>query len=261
MQIILLFLALFFGETALAHKSPENDKPTKEVYDIAKKFGYTNKREIDQAHREAKKNLNVEQINNELKVAFKDRYELARKADEALEALLRRADSVLRHTGHDKLADDIFQEYMMYYKGHYQITALGFKEMGDHEPWSEWLTNLHLKIENAVGEVMCEFFHFHDLYIFNHAIVVMIEPELYTLIDYKDHFSGHLIWGWYWEHHGGAGVITYWTVEIACTIMTNGLGIIPFVCSPIASFAEHVMDKTIAPPIATWVWERANENE
>jgi len=260
MQMILGVLCLFLVQTAFAHEAPKDDKPTEQVYKIAKKFGYTSRSEINQAYKEAKRNLNVEQIKNELKVSFRDRYETARRADEALDALLRRADSVLRNTGHDKLADEIFIEYEMYYRGHYQITALGMKEMGDHEPWSEWLENLHLKIENAVGEVMCEFFHFHDLYIFNHAIVVMIEPQSYTLIDYKDHFSGHLIWGWYWEHHGGAGVITYWTVEIACTIMTNGLGIIPFVCSPIAAFAEHIMDKTIAPPIATWVWERANED-
>jgi len=49
MQMIVLVLALFFFQTALAHEAPENDKPTKEVYKFAKKFGYTNKREVDQA--------------------------------------------------------------------------------------------------------------------------------------------------------------------------------------------------------------------
>lgn len=261
MQVIVVLLALFFVDTAFAHEAPKDDKPTKQTYKIAKQFGYNDRLEIDQASREAKKNLDVDAINKELKGVFKDRIQTAIKADEALEGLLRRADTVLRHMGHDKLADDTFYEYMMFYRGYFQRFAWGYKEIGDHEPMSEWLDNLHKKIEDAVGEVLCEFFHFHDLYIFNYAIPVMLEPEAYDLKEYKDHFSGHLIWGWYWEHHGGAGVITYWTVEIACTVMTNGLGIIPFVCSPIAGFAEHIMDKSIAPPIATWIWERSNQDQ
>ena len=162
MQMILGILCLFLVQTAFAHEAPKDDKPTKEVYRIAKKFGYTSRSEINQAYKEAKKNLNVDKIQNELKLSFKDRYETARKADEALDALLRRADSVLRNTGNDKLADEIFIEYEMYYRGHYQITALGMKEMGDHEPWSEWIEKLHLKIEDAIGEVKKFAHHFAD---------------------------------------------------------------------------------------------------
>ena len=252
--LVFAFVGISYGENAV-----EGDSPTSETYKVAREFGYTNGKEIQRLNKVLKKKINTEAISQDIMTAFqRSDIEAAEKADIALQNLLARADGVLRNKGEPELADEIAYEYQRFYEFGFTKKALGIKEIGDHPPMSEWLDTVHTKIEDAIGNFFCEYFHFHDIYILNHGLPVVFNPKKYDLKDYLDHFSGHLIWGFWWEHHGVAGVVTYWVVEGICAASTSGVGIAVFACGPIAGLAEHVMDKRIAPPIATRIWDRYN---
>jgi hypothetical protein len=238
----------------------QSDEPNQETYKVARKFGYSDKREIYKLNRELRKTVKSESIAQDVLKSFeRDTIAAAEYSDIALENLLSTADIVLRNTGHDRLADEIAMDFVMHYRNGFARLALGEKELGDHPPMSQWLDDIHQKIEDAIGKFFCEFFHIHDLYILNHGFRVVFAPSQYKLDDYKDHFSGHLIWGWFWEHHGVAGVVVYWVVNGICGAATSGMGIAVFACSPIATLAENVTDKRLAPPVAERIWKRANE--
>ncbi len=259
MRVVSLFMVFWFFGVAFAENNVSSDRPTKDTYEVAKKFGYTNKKEIWQLNRELSQKIDTSKIEQEIAKAMEsDPVKMAELTETALQNLLSRADGVLRNMGHDELADQIFFEYDTYYRGAIVNKAMGIKEIGDHPPLSEWLDTIHTKIEEAIGQFFCDFFHFHDIFIINHALPVVFNPSKYQLKDYLDHFSGHLIWGFWWEHHGLAGVITYWTVEVICSVSTGGVGLAVFACGPIAGLAEHLMDKRIAPPIGKRIWQRYN---
>jgi len=255
MRTIIIFLCLFLCSVS----SAQSDKPDENTYKAGNKFGYK-KDDIWRLNRKKQKEVNIEKIANDvLQSMSSNNLSAAHQTDLAIENLLTSADAVLRNTGNDELADEISHDFVAHYKNGFFRKALGEKEIGDHPPMSEWLDSVHEKIESAIGKFWCEFFHFHDIYILNYGLPVVFSPEKYTLDDYKDHFSGHLIWGFYWEHHGVAGVVVYWVVNGICAGATSGMGIVTFACSPISSFAEHVTDKRLAPPIAERIWKRAND--
>lgn len=234
---------------------------TKDDYKVGQRYGYT-KRDLRLAYDEKYKSVNQEKIIKQVAFALEnDNLRAAEYMDEALSNLLSTADVILRSQGHDDLADEIQTEYMLFYSGAATRQVLGMKEIGDHPPLSEWLKDVHNKIHDALGDFLCKYFHFHDIMILNYGLPVVFSPKQYKLKDYLDHFAGHQIWGWFWEHHGVAGVVTYWVVNGACIGVTYGLGVVTFVCGPIASLAENVMDKSIAPPVGERIWKRAQENQ
>lgn len=234
-------------------------KPINQDYLAASKYGYSAV-DVYQLNRQKRREIKSDNyINDVAKALENDNIAAAQYADLALENLLSTAQGVLRANGHDRLADDIDLEFLMNYKNGFEHMALGIKEIGDHPPMSQWLTTVHDRIEDAIGNFLCEFFRFHDIFILNHGFPVILKPSKYSLKEYKDHFAGHPIWGWFWEHHGVAGVITYWVVQGVCSGMTSGLGLVTFACGPIASMAENFMDKRIAPPLAERIWKRNNK--
>jgi hypothetical protein len=226
-------------------------------YRAAREFGYL-KSDVREAFDDAKKRTPSKKIIEDIaKDLEKNNIEAAQKIDEAIFNYIDLAVRVLNVRGHYAVAGGIEFEYLTVYRNAVTAQALGVKEIGDHPPLSEWLVTVHDKIHEALGDFLCKYFRFHDIYVLNYGLRVVFNPKDYDLKDYKDHFAGHLIWGWFWEHHGVAGVVTYWVVNGTCIGATYGLGVVTFVCSPIASLAENVMDKRIAPPIAERVWKRA----
>lgn len=257
MRLILCALLLAFTTTA----SASDDSLNPEDYRIGERYGYTAK-DMKEAHKEAKKNINQDKIARDIALTFeKDPIKTAELVDKAINNALSMADVILRAEGHDEIADDIEVEYLIAYRNYYKREMLGILEMGDHEPMSDWLRTVHERIHNAVGEFLCKQTHLHDIWILNFSIPVVMSPETYSLKDYLDHFAGHLIWGWWWEHHGFAGVVTYWIINGTCIGATYGLGVLPFVCSPIATLGEEIMDKRIAPDMGERIWERAQERQ
>lgn len=259
MRVIICVFALFFGTNAFSQAAPDSDKPPSETYEAAKKFGIR-PTDIYKLNRQKKKEIDAYGMSQDVAYSFEDNNILAAEyADDALENMLRRADSVLRIFGKRAVADEIATDYSLFFRGGFSNLAFASKELGDYKPMSDWLVNVHKKIEQSIGEFWCKFFHFHDIYILNFGFPVVLKPALYELPDYLDHFSGHLIAGFWWDHHGVAGVIAYWIVEGTCTGFTGGVGAVSFACGPIAGFAEHVTDKRIAPPIAERIWKRAQQ--
>ena len=185
--------------------------------------------------------------------------------DQAMAALINQAANVMEHYGYGREATKIRAEYARDYSTSFAAMFLDDgtrdKEIGDRPPLSKWLDDVHTKIEDSIGEYLCKAFHLHSLYVLNYATPTVFHPELYGKKDYLDAFAGHLIWGFFWEHHGVSGIVTYWLVNTACTMGTSGMGMVAYVCGWISGYAETAMDVRIAPPIGERIWERAHKSQ
>lgn len=259
MRVIFLAM-LMLSQIAVAqedHERPfvESDEPTQLDYDLAKEFEVPQE-DMKEARARIKASFSSKKAEESVTYAIQDLGLFAVKSDAAIDKLIKSALNVLRHKKFYAEADQIEMEHQAR-KNFIQGMLAGRKDLGDHEAYSEWLTDVHNRIENLIGSYLCKNMRFHDLYIINHTIPVVFAPKKYPLPEYKTHFAGKQLITGRWLHHGLAGVVTYWTVRIACQIGTSGLGAIVFVCNPVAGLSEHVMDKRIAPPIAERVWKRA----
>ena len=242
MRIILL--AWFFSATAFADSIITN--------------GYTTQ-QLEELRQERQEEVDSDGITRNVIEAFENQgIASAVYADDAMAAIVRQSVNVLKHYGHRIKAEKIEGDFERFYKNGYAQKFTGAKEIGDHAPMSEWVTKAHETIENTIGLFLCKYFHLHDMYILNYAIPTVFHPELYGKKDYLDAFSGHLIWGYFWEHGGATGIVTYWAVNTACTMGTSGLGIVAFICGPMSGWAETGMDKYIAPPIGKKIWTKAH---
>lgn len=260
MRIVMILVSLLtMINVSRADTLLDNSRLRYDDYKMARRYKFKDN-ELEKQHAKASSEINSNMYQKSIINAFEqDRLLAADYTDQALTNLFKVADTMLRAESHDRLADEIRNQFQTFYQGAVKRKLLGQKEMGDHPPMSQWLDEVHTKIHDALGDMICQYTHLHDIEILNHGIPVVFSPEKYELKDYLDHFSGHLIWGWWWEHHGVAGVVTYWLIDGACIGASYGLGIIIFVCSPIATYAEHVMDKHLAPPIGERIWNRSQE--
>ena len=250
MQIILA--ALFMFSTALMADVAE--KPT------SLDMGYTTA-ELSALQKSREAEVDVEMIKRNVSDAFEAQDLLAAVySDQAMGAIMSHAVNVLKYYGYAKKAERIGYEYERFYKTAFTDKFLGAKEIGDHEPLNEWVKQVHEDIEAEIGEYLCNFLHLHDMFILNYGVPVTMHPELYALNEYNDHFAGHIKEGrkWVFKHHGVAGVVTYWGVNIACSVGTAGMGMVSFVCGPMSTAAEVGMDKFIAPPLGEKIWTKAN---
>ena len=260
MRLISLVTAMFFLLSSTSNQANEPEGLTSDYYRAAKEYGFKNRIRLKREYDKAKDATPTQAILEHLANSYdKDDWDLKVRehTDNTVQIILSQVDVVLRDKGHRKLADKIKQDFSAY-KNYFVNQYWGEKELGDHPPMSEWLEDVHNDIEEAIGSEWCKFWHFHDLEIINHSIPVVGNPDKYDLAEYKDHFSGHHIMRFQWEHHGLAGVITYWLVNVACIYGTSGIGVISFACSAVAAGAEHIMDLKIAPPIAERIWFRYN---
>lgn len=257
----LIHYIVLAGITLMCASMLKAEDLSKDDISVGRSYGYTS-RDLKSSYAEKSKSVNKDKIISQVAFALEnDNLKAAEFTDEAISNLLSKADVILRSKGFDDVANEIQSEYMLVYSGAATRQILGINEIGDHPPLSEWLKKVHDKIHDVLGDFLCKQFHFHDLMILNYGLPVTFKPSKYVLKDYLDHFAGHLIWGWFWEHHGVAGVITYWVIDGACMGATYGLGIVTFVCGPVASLAENVMDKSIAPPVGQRIWERAQKDK
>jgi len=189
-----------------------------------------------------------------------DDFMAAAYTDQAMASLINQAANVLEHYGYVGEASKIRGEYAKNYTTAYAAMFLGAKEIGDRPPLSKWLDSVHKTLEDSIGLYFCKAFHLHDVYVLNYAMPTVFRPDLYAKKDYLDAFSGHLIWGFFWEHHGVSGIVSYWLVNTACTMGTSGMGMVAYVCGWISGYAETTMDGRIAPSIGERIWERAHSN-
>jgi hypothetical protein len=261
MQLIkLVFIALLFSSQAKAQEeAPSSDIVTEKDLDAAKEFGFSNSAKIKSLNKKLKQSTNASEIQNQVITDLETFGKRGELVDKAVSALIKSAVSALRYKGFDKEADEIEGEYALYLNA-FSCMDSGCILSGDHPPMNEWLDGVHDKIHDKLGDFWCKYFHFHDLEILNMGVPVVFNPKDYGLKHYKEHFAGEINFGMFWNFHGVAGVVTYWAVQITCSAGTSGIGLATFACGPIAGFAEHVMDKRIAPPVATRIWNRAHKN-
>jgi hypothetical protein len=257
MRLILIFLFfLAFYSNAKAEEIVKTDALTKNDFKVSRKYGYKSK-DLKGVHERVKKLTNSQSIIKEFMNSIEnDPFDAAQLSDQAMDQIIITASIYLKAENHDALAEEIGFDYQVHYRGYFTRMFLGEKEIGDHPPVSGWLESVHAKTHNAIGDFLCQYSHIHDIYILNHANVVFKPAMAKDLKDYKDHFAGHLIWDWWWEHHGFAGVVSYWLVNSACTGVTAGMGLVTFACGPISGFAENQVDRRIAPVVAERIWNR-----
>lgn len=252
----LVFVLVFFATNSFAQ---DNGRPTESDYDMAESIGH-DKPSIEKESLLARKKFNTESFVKKMSPAFIDRDAFAQKTDSAIEAMIGNTAKVLRKFKHHDYADKILIEYKTHYKtAVFCSVSYCTKEIGDYEPLWVWLENVHNTVEEKIGEDWCKFFHAHDMYIFNHAVPVVFDPASYPEDEYLDHFAGHPLSKFKWEHHGLAGVVSYWSAYTVCAVGTYGIGPIAFACTPICEVVERVVDKKIAPPIARNIWRDAQQ--
>jgi hypothetical protein len=257
----IIFAALCFFATTQLRAATLTDDMSDSDYAAAAHYGHGSRLVLNREHAKAKARTDVTQVKKDIAAAFEseDRTKAAHATDYAINGIIRQAVAALKANGHAETAEQIMGEYEQNYVSAVARLVAGEKEIGDHPPLNEWLDSVHERIHGKLGNYWCQYFKLHDIEILNHGIPVVFNPKSYELADYKDHFAGHPDGPLSWVHHGVAGVVTYWAVQITCTGATFGMGMIGFVCGPLSGLAEHVMDKRIAPPIAERVWTRAQE--
>jgi hypothetical protein len=184
----------------------------------------------------------------------------ARLLDLTTARIIQRSVAALNHFGYKDDAIKIAGEYESNYKFFYENRFFGMKEIGQHDPMNIWMELVHVAVHIKLGDFWCQYFHTHDLFIVNFATPVVFNPSAFDKIDYLDHFAGHPLSRWSFDHHGLAGVVSYWASTAVCGAATAGLGLLTFVCGPISGFVENGMDRYIAPPIAGKIWESAHNN-
>lgn len=182
----------------------------------------------------------------------------ASRLDQTVDAIVKRTTAVMEERGYKVEADEIRMEYYAKFKNY--LTAMTLNkaaDLGDLAPFSDFLTRVHAKAEDLLGETLCKFLHVHDIYIINYALPVVFAPSEHDLESFQNHFTGKHILGPLWEYYGLAPVVAYWAVNVTCIAGTWGMGIVGFVCSPIASVAENVFGIYLSPRLGEFVWKRA----
>jgi len=252
---MLKFLLLFFiSSTGYAQDLQQVD------FNAGEEFNYT-ATEMKQEHKRQKDLVKGDKINAMVAETIGTPNDLpsARLLDLTTARIIQRSVAALNHFGYKADATKIASEYDANYKFFYENRFYGDKEIGQHDPMNIWMELVHVAVHIKLGDFWCQYFHTHDLFIINFATPIVLNPlSAFDKIDYVDHFAGHPTGRFSWDHHGLAGVISYWAATATCGAATAGLGLITFVCGPISGFVESGMDKYIAPPIAGKIWDSAH---
>lgn len=234
----------------------------KEDFDAGAQFGYK-EFEMRSEHRNRRNRVSESQVNEYTSEYISEPNSLptAQLLDLTTARIVQRTVAALNRFGYEQDAAKVAGEYELNYKSFYVDRHLGIKEIGQHDPMNIWMELVHVMAHIKLGDFWCQYFHVHDLFIINFATpVVLFKTPAFDKVDYIDHFAGHPLSKWSWDHHGLAGVISYWTATAVCGAATSGLGIITFVCGPVAGFVENGMDRYIAPKIGSRVWDSAQRN-
>jgi hypothetical protein len=251
-----LLIAFFICSTGYAQDLQPVD------FNAGAEFNYT-AAEMKREHKRQKDWVKGDEINAMVAETIDTPNDLpsARLLDLTTARIIQRSVAALNHFGYKADAKKIAVEYETNYKFFYEKRFFGDKEIGQHDPMNIWMELVHVAVHIKLGDFWCQYFHTHDLFIINFSTPVVLNPSsAFDKIDYGDHFAGHPTGRWSWDHHGLAGVVSYWAATATCGAATYGLGIITFVCNPISTFVEEVMDRKIAPPIGGKIWDRSQGN-
>lgn len=239
----------------------ETDELKEADYRAGGRFGFSSP-ELRREHKVRRETVDAQKV-NEFTGNFMGQpnsLATAEMMDVTTARIIQRTVSAMRRFNAFEDATRIEMDYQNHYQHFYAERNVGMKEIGQHPPMNIWMEAVHVVAHIKLGDFWCQYFHVHDLFIINFATPVVFHPADFDKIDYLDHFSGHLISRWKWDHHGLSGVVSYWTSTAICGAATSGIGVITFVCNPVATFVEELMDRKIAPQIGGRIWESAHNN-
>jgi hypothetical protein len=236
---------------------------TQQDYSAGEKFGH-GILEMQTQHKVRRGKVDEEKINDYVTQVLQepDGFLSARLLDLTTARIIQRSVAALNRFGYNEEAEKIEGEYKEYYSTFYNDQYFGVsKSIGQHPPMNIWMELVHVVIHIKLGDFWCQYFHTHDLFIINFATpIVLFKTKAFDKVDYLDHFAGKPIGRWSWDHHGLAGVISYWMASAACGSATAGLGLITFICGSISGFVENNMDRYIAPKIGGAIWDSRSGN-
>lgn len=164
---------------------------------------------------------------------------LKQRTNIALNALVRFAAFKLRAKGHKVEAKKLVDEWESTWDGY--IYRVG-RDLGDHRPLSQWLSDKYDMLELILGTKVMEFTRLVDIKIINFAI-----PVVFSCVDNVDEveFGKHFV--------PFSGVVVYWTSFFACVGGTWGTGFL--FCSPISFGCELLTKNMLAPALNPTVWK------
>lgn len=181
---------------------------------------------------------------------------LAEKSEEALDGIFKISILNLKRHGYRELAREIKKEWDER-RGTLILLSLGLDEgyrpIGDFAPLSQWLAEVYERIEAALGLELCRLLRISDIKTLNYSLRVAFRPCFHGIIE----FGYHMIHDD--NYRGLLPVLTFWSVQITCSVATFGAGIIAFICSPIAMLCEAGMDRVVAPWLVPRLWILACE--
>jgi len=262
--IVTLFTGPIVAQETNYNVDTWDDEPAEVDYTVAKSFNHS-RGSVWRLNRQKSKSVDSQKVATTVATAMENPtgIEFARMLDNTLESTIIRGEKALKHFGYDAEADKMRVEFHLAYKNYFVRTNLNGGvpvEIGQHPPLNIWIELVHVLLHIKLGDFWCQYYRTHDLFVINFAVPVVFHPKDYKLDDYLDHFAGHPLTFFKWDHHGLAGVVTYWETNIACGAATAYIGELTFACGPISGLAETVMDRRIAPPIGKRIWSRSNSN-
>lgn len=173
---------------------------------------------------------------------------LAYATGKSVNALVSHALLELHNAGHHEVAARRQKQFMDKYRYYFASEELLTKDIGDHEPWRQWLVEFYDDLEALLGTWLCEKLHFDDIKIINYAVPVAFNPtdSRWDEAEYVKHYVPLI------------GSLTYWAVYATCSMVTYGGDIMWVVCSPVGSAAERLIVKRRAPQAGVRLYRRAN---
>lgn len=184
---------------------------------------------------------------------------LKKYSDQAINGALERATKELRKKGAYGLADEIEFEWAAFYG---QSLFTSERNIGDHKPILQWLSDRYRQIEAVLGVQLCKSLHISDIHSMNHGVPVVFKPCSFPL----DNFTEDQRLEEYIRHFGGGNpgddiyygvlpVTGYWAANIGC-LSAGGA----FLCGPLAELTERLLG-LVSPFLATKLYNRFCEGE
>jgi hypothetical protein len=123
--------------------------------------------------------------------------------------------------------------------------------IGDHEPISEYIDEMYVRLETALGKDLMRLTRLIDIKTVNYTAPVVFQPrgtrtDKWDIDEYRLHFVPF------------SGIVAYWSVFVACAETTQGVGVVTFVCAAVAEKSREKIEKNVAPQVSDVVYKEAN---
>lgn len=204
---------------------------------------------------EADVNSDLDSITNNHPVLTR----MQKRVDAAANGALNVAVGELKKKGKFELSDQIKTEWQMYYGS--SLFASN-RNIGDHKPVSQWLSDRYEQIELVLGKSFCINSHIADLKSLNFGVPVVFHPCNFPMdmikdprvVEYKRHFCGGTAGDD--EYNGVLPVVSYWAVYVGCEAASQGLGFVA-VCGMAATGVEKFIQNFVAGAVSDRIYNKS----